>query len=181
MAEIRIIDSDTFKTSFWSGGSTTELFIWPEGASYAERRFSFRISSAEVELERSDFTALPGVERRLTPLCREGFRLEINGAEAIRLDFGSVLAFSGSDSVTCYGSGRDLNLMLKGERGDMLCVEAGAEFFVPHAGFVFLYAVEDLELTVDGSLVCINAGGFARLSGSGLIGTSGRLVLFAVY
>ena len=39
MALIERISAQRFSTSKWSGGSTTELFIWPKDASYAERRF----------------------------------------------------------------------------------------------------------------------------------------------
>lgn len=57
-----------FRTSTWSGGTTTELFLYPENGSYAARDFLFRISSATVDLEESDFTPLQGVERYITPL-----------------------------------------------------------------------------------------------------------------
>ena len=63
-----------YKTSQWSGGTTTELLIWPEGADYAKREFQVRISSATVELAESDFTPLQGVIRYITPLSG-GFTL----------------------------------------------------------------------------------------------------------
>ena len=52
-----------FVTSTWSGGTTTQLAIAPEGAVYAERSFLWRVSSATVELETSDFTPLPDYNR----------------------------------------------------------------------------------------------------------------------
>ena len=61
--DIRHLTPADYRTSCWSGGTTTEIFIWPEDADYAARRFAVRISSATVELEESDFTALPGVTR----------------------------------------------------------------------------------------------------------------------
>ena len=63
-----------YKVGLWSGGSTTELFIWPEGADYSRREFTFRVSSARVDLEESDFTPLMGVTRYITPLTG-GFTL----------------------------------------------------------------------------------------------------------
>ena len=58
-----------YKVGQWSGGTTTELFIWPEGADYAKREFSVRVSSARVGLEESDFTPLVGVIILTTPLA----------------------------------------------------------------------------------------------------------------
>ena len=54
--------------SQWSGGTTTQLAIAPEGAVYADRDFLWRISSATVDLEESDFTALPDYVRLISVL-----------------------------------------------------------------------------------------------------------------
>lgn len=51
--EIKIIDESQFSTSVWSGGKTTEMYLYPQDASYKERNFLFRISSATVEDETS--------------------------------------------------------------------------------------------------------------------------------
>ena len=56
---IRHLTAADFRTSAWSGGTTTELFLYPEGGSYAARDFLFRISSATVDLEESDFQRCP--------------------------------------------------------------------------------------------------------------------------
>ena len=55
----------------WSGGTTTELFIYPEGATYEDRNFKFRLSIATVESETSEFTPLAGVKRTLMLLHGE--------------------------------------------------------------------------------------------------------------
>ena len=184
MAEMIVYGDGDFSTSKWSGGVTTELFIWPEGASYAERRFDFRISTALVELEESRFTSLPGVERYLTPLCESGFSLAINGRAPVRLGKGSVLRFSGADDITCYGSGRDLNLMLKGRVGDMKCLPACASYWLGKAEFAFVYAAEGMSVSLTDengtAIVRLEAGGFARISGSGCLSVTGNAVLFTV-
>ncbi len=135
--QIQIIDPCTRRTTEWSGGTTQELFLYPQDGAYAERRFLFRISSATVQLPESHFTPLPGVIRYLTPLS-DGFYLKINGTRWQYLNNGHVLRFSGSDDVYCRGSGRDLNLMLKGAHGEMRVLPAGESDLTPHA-FVFLY------------------------------------------
>ena len=68
---MKIINKHEQKTTLWSGGKTTELFIYPEDCSYAERNFQFRISSATIETENSEFTRLPGFKRHLMILDGE--------------------------------------------------------------------------------------------------------------
>ena len=120
---IRILDPASRRETAWSGGKTTELYLFPADGSYAERRFAFRISSATVDLSESRFTKLDGVTRYLTPLS-EGFYLKRGGSWQF-LAKGSVLCFSGDEDILCRGSGRDLNLMLKGARGEMRILPAG--------------------------------------------------------
>ena len=62
---IRLIRKEDQPTGTWAGGTTTQLAIGPEGADYASRRFEWRISSARVDLDASDFTPLPGFRRIL--------------------------------------------------------------------------------------------------------------------
>ena len=103
---IRVLDPSTRRVTAWSGGKTTELFLYPFDGSYAERRFNIRISSATVDLPESRFTRLDGVTRYLTPLS-EGFYLK-RGGRWIYLPHGDVLCFSGEEDILCRGSGRDL-------------------------------------------------------------------------
>ncbi len=111
---------EDFATSQWSGGTTTQLFIWPEGASYASREFQVRISSAVVELPESDFTPLMGVTRYITPLSG-GFTLTHPGKTPIVMaPLGEPYRFSGEESTHCVGKATDFNLMLKGVEGEML-------------------------------------------------------------
>lgn len=63
-----IITPEQMQTGRWSGGSTTQMMIFPAGSSYRNRDFRFRISSAAVEDAVSVFTKLDGVERFLTVL-----------------------------------------------------------------------------------------------------------------
>lgn len=99
--------------SRWSGGSTTEFFLYPPEASYGERNFLFRISSATVELEQSDFTHLPGIHRILMVLEKQ-VRLEIEGEEPVTLTPYDQVEFDGGASVRSCGACRDYNLMMAG-------------------------------------------------------------------
>ncbi len=136
-----------YKTSTWSGGTTTELFIWPQGASYAAREFTFRISSATVDLEESDFTTLPGVERYITPLSG-GFTLTHPGKPpAVLGPLAAPYHFSGVEQTHCAGKATDFNLMLKGVAGEMT-LEVG---IAPvKSGFNGFYATKNTIFFLDG-------------------------------
>ncbi|MGV7830009.1 HutD family protein, partial [Mycobacterium kansasii] len=60
--------SSQYHQSTWSGGKTTELFLFPPEANYQRRVFDYRISSATIEEQYSMFTVLPGYNRLLMPL-----------------------------------------------------------------------------------------------------------------
>ncbi len=173
--EIRIFDPDQFKTTVWSGVKTTELYLYPFDGSYADRRFQFRISTALVEQSESHFTRLDGVTRYLTPLC-DGFYLKRNG-HWLFLPKGDVLRFSGEEDILCRGSGRDLNLMLKGARGEMRILPKGDHALTLHA-FLFLFCPQ--ETTVNGTVIPKN--GFAEITSAGFstLRISEPSVLFTV-
>lgn len=103
----------TLITANWDGGTTTELFIFPETASYVLRNFAFRISTATVETEVSQFTSLPGYLRKLMVLegelrmCHE----YPDGILEVMLSPFEQDAFSGDWKTTGYGKVRDFNVM----------------------------------------------------------------------
>lgn len=144
-----------FVTSSWSGGITTQLFIWPEGADYATREFAVRISSAVVELPESDFTPLPGVLRYITPLSG-GFTLTHPGKEPVEMGpLDAPYRFSGEEATHCVGSATDFNLMLKGVDGDMAL---GSGMFPVLPGLNAFYAPQSRVYCLNGKTYPMNAG-----------------------
>lgn len=107
----KIIRKKEQKTTSWSGGTTTELAIYPEGASYSSRNFAWRLSSAVVELEESDFTSLPGIWRLIMVIEGE-MQLEHEGYHSICLKPYGQDSFSGGWATKSRGKARDFNLML---------------------------------------------------------------------
>ena len=97
-------------TSQWSGGTTTELYISPQGATVTERNFDLRISTATVDAEESDFTLFHGYLRKLIIL--EG-QLEIQHDSQAPLHFhpGMLHAFSGDSVTHSKGKVRDFNVI----------------------------------------------------------------------
>ncbi|MBI2281590.1 MAG: HutD family protein [Bacteroidetes bacterium] len=120
---ITILQADDFVTSNWSGGSTTQLYISPANASYAERNFDFRISSAKVEVPESTFTVLPNVNRKLMVLEGE---ITLNHKNPVCTGTGEqhsktlqkyeVDTFNGDWKTTAIGTCTDFNVMTTGNQ-----------------------------------------------------------------
>lgn len=130
------INADAQTVSRWSGGTTTQLAIFPEGAVYADRDFLWRISSAVVELPESDFTPLPDYDRILMILNGE-LTLSHDGGEEYTLHALEQTSFDGASHTYSRGQVTDFNLMMRKGR----CtgrVEAG-------------------KVDGDGSSLCLNA------------------------
>lgn len=143
--KISHLTANHFRTSTWSGGTTTELFLYPENGSYAHRDFLFRISSATVDLEESEFTLLPGVERYITPLSGS-FTLAHPGTFPVSLSPPAApYRFWGDVPTHCVGKATDFNLMLKGCAGVMELHHGSAPI---RPGFNGFYAAEDAVFTL---------------------------------
>lgn len=112
----KLLTKDDYVTTNWSGGTTTQLAIASEGAVYADRDFFWRLSSATVELEHSDFTPLPDYDRLLAVL--EGvIQLKIGQGKPFPLVPGRVAAFDGGVPVESWGRCVDFNLMVRKGKG----------------------------------------------------------------
>lgn len=103
-----------YKTGKWSGGTTTELAIYPADSQYSERKFIWRLSSATVEVEESDFTPLPDYNRILIVLNGEVV-LAHKEIRVARLAQYEQDRFSGAYETKSFGQITDFNLMVKKE------------------------------------------------------------------
>jgi len=108
-----IISSDNFERNPWAGGTTTQLFIYPLQSEYKKRNFSFRVSTATVELETSQFTKLPGVSRKLMVLVGQ-MKLVHENQYTKELTKFEVDSFQGDWNTTSQGKCTDFNLMTMG-------------------------------------------------------------------
>ncbi len=146
-----------YKTSAWAGGTTTEIFLWPRDGSYADRNFQMRISSARVDLPESDFTALPGVRRYITPL-QGGFTLTHEEGEPVVMGpLDGPYCFDGGACTHCVGTATDFNLMLKGVEGAMAVLRGAGKL---RPGFNGFYAPEAGTVTLAGEACRLEAGDF---------------------
>ena len=106
------LTASDYRISDWSGGKTIQIAIAPEDALYADRTFIWRLSSATVDLDESEFTSLPDYLRFIAPLSGE-MELTHNGGDPVMLAPYEVHRFDGADSTHSRGRCTDFNLMLR--------------------------------------------------------------------
>ena len=108
----RLYKEEDYSVSKWMGGKTKELAIFPGNSRYLDRDFIWRLSSATVELEESDFSKLPDYDRVLMVL--EGnVVLTYDGKRSIRLKELEQDSFDGAQKTKSYGKITDFNLMVR--------------------------------------------------------------------
>jgi environmental stress-induced protein Ves len=110
---IEIIRRAEQRSSSWSGGTTTQLAIFPPDASYRHRNFLFRLSTATTEAEQSEFTSLPGVTRHIM-LLNGALVLQHEGHHTKTLSVFETDTFDGGWITKSQGKATDFNLMTKG-------------------------------------------------------------------
>ena len=119
---------ESYRVSRWTGGETKEMAIWPTGSKYLERNFVWRLSSAVIEQEESDFSSLPDYDRVLMVLEGEVV-LSHEGQRVARLKALEQDRFDGAYHTHSFGKITDFNLMVrKGNEGylDLLMPEQTA-------------------------------------------------------
>lgn len=154
---IEVIMKDEQNTSTWSGGTTTEITIYPKGASYRDRNFVWRLSSANVELEESTFTSLPGIWRYIMVIEGE-MDLEHTGHHKTYLKPYEQDSFNGGWVTKSKGRAKDFNLMLTdGYKGKIEAIhvieEASIKEICPNQVSCFtqaIYCTEgEIEIEID--------------------------------
>lgn len=109
---MRHFSKQDYAVSQWSGGTTTQIAIYPPDVPYADRSFLWRLSSATVDLEESDFTPLGDYQRWITVLDGS-MTLTHDGGSPIELTVGKVHEFDGGSQTHSVGRCTDFNLMLR--------------------------------------------------------------------
>ena len=107
------------RTSKWAGGTTTELYIDPPGADFKLREFNYRLSTARVEAERSEFTSLPGVSRQLM-ILDGSISIYHERRYSKTLNKFDTDVFEGDWKTTSEGKCTDFNLMTRGKTSGVL-------------------------------------------------------------
>lgn len=108
----KIIRKNQINTSTWSGGTTSELFIYPENANSYAQNFLFKVASATVDLEKSNFTVFQNHDRIIMTLDNK-LELVHNNSQKIVLNKYEPYAFDGSANTISCGKVRDFNLIMQ--------------------------------------------------------------------
>lgn len=143
----KIVKPDEYKVSEWSGGTTKQLYLYPENAEFEVGAFDYRISSAEVMLDTSVFTSLPGYQRIIMPLKNQ-LRL-VHEVEEIELAEYQTHYFDGDERTVSYGKCTDFNLIYKPEyTGEMKALSGGEQMKVAENTVCYFYALEQVTVNV---------------------------------
>lgn len=118
-----ILDPSKQTTTEWSGGTTTQLYIFPEESSFAEKNFQFRISTAKVAVTESDFTPFQGYERMLMILDGSLF-INHHNQYSRMLNQYDVDVFNGDWKTNAKGLVTDFNVIFKDIKGGSLFNES---------------------------------------------------------
>ncbi len=162
--DVMLIRKSEQITTPWSGGTTTQLYIYPENSTYQDRNFQFRISTATVETEESVFTKLPGISRQIMILDGT-LKLEHTGRYTKILHKFETDSFEGDWETKGFGKVKDFNLMTTGKLqgtiyGTSLKKDETIHFqFISSRKLVGLYVM-------NGSLKIL-LGGLARIAHEG--------------
>ena len=144
MVSILHLTPSDYQISTWSGGQTTQLFLSPKEGSYPDRTFDFRLSTATVEVEKSDFTDLSGYHRILMPLDAS-IRLNHLEQEVVLKPFQSYF-FDGGDPVSSQGTCQDFNLIYKPSYQGHMSAISPHESVSSQSRYQFIYALSSLTL-----------------------------------
>lgn len=171
----KVIRKEDLITSTWSGGTTTQLFIYPEGSDYKALTFDFRISTASVDVETSHFTSLPGINRLIMSLDNP-LKLSHKNQYDIDLKPFQVDSFKGDWQTQSKGKVIDFNLMYKdGWYADMgvltldKCYELASNDILLIYNFNASMSLEVLDKTIElnqGDLVFVENEAEVKLFGN---------------
>lgn len=158
---------DNYNTSQWMGGKTTELAIYPKTSKYLDRNFIWRLSSATIEVEESDFSKLPDYDRVLMVLEGEVV-LSYEGQRVARLKELEQDRFDGGWKTKSFGKITDYNLMVrKGSEGylDVIDVEESNKEYT--ASFNSAMAFETHALFCKEGYFVVSVGGETQMVKAG--------------
>lgn len=110
---IEVTRKEQLQTNNWSGGTTTQLAIYPKDAQYKNHDFIFRISTATIDVEQSTFTSLPNVSRVIMVLSGE-LTIQHKNQYNKKLNKFDTDTFSGNWKTTSVGKAIDFNVMTQG-------------------------------------------------------------------
>lgn len=157
--------------STWKGGKTEQLCIVPESASLQERNFDIRISSATIDLERSEFSDFTGYRRYLMKLEGDITLLIDNKSIIIKDD--EAFEFMGDEKVISLSKepSRDFNVIIKKDKKADISIKENEKLNTNKGEYIFslekakingnevdkyaLYEADDENINLEGRFIYI--------------------------
>lgn len=157
--------------STWKGGKTEELCIVPEDASLQERNFDLRISSATIDLERSEFSDFTGYRRYLMKL--EGDITLLIDDKTIIIKGDEAFEFMGDEKVISISRepSRDFNVIIKKDKKADISIKENEKLNTNKGEYIFslekakingnevdkyaLYEADDENINLEGRFIYI--------------------------
>lgn len=157
--------------STWKGGKTEELCIVPEDASLQERNFDLRISSATIDLERSEFSDFTGYRRYLMKL--EGDITLLIDDKTIIIKGDEAFEFMGDEKVISISKepSRDFNVIIKKDKKADISIKENEKLNTNKGEYIFslekakingkdvdkysIYETEGEEINLQGKFIYI--------------------------
>ncbi|HAF29503.1 MAG TPA: hypothetical protein DCG75_10690 [Bacteroidales bacterium] len=164
---IEHIKASDLETRKWSGGTTTQLVIFPKGAEYKKQDFLFRLSTATVESEESTFTKLPGVSRKIMILDGE-IKIEHQSRYSKTLKKFEQDSFEGNWNTKSYGKAIDFNLMTtRNTKGEIKAISCNSSFEIKlnaNVDFYVLYIYSGkINFSLDQENINLNQGDLLQI------------------
>lgn len=157
--------------STWKGGKTIQLCIVPENASLQERNFDLRISSATIDLERSEFSDFRGYRRYLMKL--EGDITLLIDDKTIIIKRDEAFEFMGDEKVISISRepSRDFNVIIKKDKKADISIKENEKLNTNKGEYIFslekakingnevdkyaLYEADDENINLEGRFIYI--------------------------
>ena len=116
---LRILKGEDFISSSSSIGETSQMLIFPEGSTYKDLDFKWRISSSILALDETDFSKLEGVNRYVTTL-NGNLKLTHDYDTFVEIKPFEIYRYEGGIDTHTYGKVKIFNLMLANNaRGEL--------------------------------------------------------------
>ena len=156
-----VIKAKELEVKKWSGGTTTQLFIWPETSTYKEGNYLARISTATVTKEKTVYTPLPEVARTLMVLEGEITLTHKDQHTSDLLPY-EIDQFQGDWHTTCIGTATNFNLMTKGStQGTINPIQLqpnSVEEIKINGNLIVIYTIDKAIISHNNNLISLEKG-----------------------
>ncbi|HEL9633851.1 TPA: HutD family protein [Streptococcus suis] len=148
---MQVLKTSDYQEASWSGGRTTQLYLFPAQSSYGERNFQFRLSTASMDTEQSTFTSLPSYHRILLSLDQTIVLQDMNSGEQVTMVPYKIHRFEGEQSIQCVGKAQDFNIIFDDSiQADLQVMDENKWGVECEGDFQFIYALVNLDFHIEG-------------------------------